>query len=165
VILLGLGGNIDSALGGPPMQTLIAALVELSKRHVNAVSTPYWWSSPPDPPSEQPWYTNSVVEIETELPPEQLLKVLLEVEVCFGRIRGELNSPRPIDLDLLDYNSRITANNEFPPILPHPRMHLRSFVLLPLAKIAPDWRHPILELTAAELISRLPPGPRAKPID
>jgi 2-amino-4-hydroxy-6-hydroxymethyldihydropteridine diphosphokinase len=78
---------------------------------------------------------------------------LAEIETLFGRIRGERNAARTLDLDLLDYHGIAQPG---PPTLPHPRMAERAFVLVPLAEVAPDWRHPVLQLSVRELIGGLP---------
>jgi 2-amino-4-hydroxy-6-hydroxymethyldihydropteridine diphosphokinase len=84
----------------------------------------------------QPDFVNAVALLETELDPQALLDALLDVERRFGRVGGERNGPRTLDLDLLLYN---TIELELPRLtLPHPRMHLRAFVLYPLADVAPD---------------------------
>lgn len=86
--------------------------------------------------SDQPDFINAVAEIETHLAPRQLLEMLLDIEHRFGRVREFLNAPRVLDLDLLLYNGLI--HHEHGLTLPHPRMHERAFVLLPLTEIAPD---------------------------
>ena len=108
------------------------------------------------PASDQPWFVNGVAAVATDLPPESLLARLLALETRFGRARGARNAARSLDLDLLDYDGRQCAAATL--VLPHPRLHERRFVLVPLGDIAPDWRHPALGVTAAELVARLPPG-------
>lgn len=164
MILIGLGGNLESPFTGPPAETLEAALDELSTRGVEVMARSRWWISPPDPPSDQPWFTNGVASISTDLEPEELLAVLLAVEVFLGRTRRARNAPRTVDLDLLAYRNLKRDSAKGAPVLPHPRMHLRSFVLLPMAEVAPGWRHPVLGRTVEELAASLPPNPRATPI-
>jgi 2-amino-4-hydroxy-6-hydroxymethyldihydropteridine diphosphokinase len=153
MILLGLGANSPSAVG-PPEATLAAALHELTGDGVRLVRRSPWYRSAPVPPSGQPWYVNGVALVQTERPPADLLGLLHGIEARFGRLRGERNAARPLDLDLLDYEGRLSGPGETP-ILPHPRLHLRAFVLLPLRDVAPDWRHPRLGGTVAELIGVL----------
>ena len=79
--------------------------------------------------------------------------LLQATERQFGRIRGEPNAPRILDLDILDYQEEVMDTPSL--VLPHPRLHERRFVLMPIVDIARDWRHPILGLTAAQLLARL----------
>jgi 2-amino-4-hydroxy-6-hydroxymethyldihydropteridine diphosphokinase len=107
------------------------------------------------PASDQPWFINGVVAAETGLGPVELLGVLHGVEASFGRERTEKNGARTLDLDLLAYDDRISATES--PILPHPRLQERAFVLVPLVEVAPNWRHPVLGVTATALLARLSP--------
>src|SRR5262245_1535217 len=99
-----------------------------------------WYWSATVPPCDQAWFVNAVASLATVLAARQLLAVLQAIETRFGRVRGEPNAARVIDLDLLDYHAQRIESG--PLILPHPRLHRRRFVLVPLAEIAPDWRHP-----------------------
>jgi 2-amino-4-hydroxy-6-hydroxymethyldihydropteridine diphosphokinase len=156
-ILIGLGANLPSPCHGPPMATLEAALLALAQRGVRILRRSGWWESAPVPASDQPWFVNGVTEIATELGPEELLALLHSVESSFGRIRSVPNAPRILDLDLLAYGGLLRPGPK-PPILPHPRVAERGFVLRPLAQIRPGWRHPATGLLVEVLIGRLPAG-------
>jgi 2-amino-4-hydroxy-6-hydroxymethyldihydropteridine diphosphokinase len=153
LILIGLGANLPSSYGEPP-ETLRAALTRLTLSGVEIIHRSRFWHSAPVPISDHPWYVNAVAAIETDLPSDRLLALLHEIEAEFGRVRGEVNAPRLIDLDLLAYRREIRG--EGAPILPHPRLHQRAFVLRPLSDIAPNWRHPLSGKKLREMIEDLP---------
>ena len=127
-----LGANL-----GDPAATVraaFAALANLPQSRVVHSSSLY--RTAPVGITEQPEFVNAVAELETILAPEALLDQLLDVEQRFGRIRAEKNGPRTLDLDLLLYDDQFI---DLPRLtLPHPRLHLRAFVLYPLADLAPD---------------------------
>jgi 2-amino-4-hydroxy-6-hydroxymethyldihydropteridine diphosphokinase len=156
VILVGLGSNIAFGKYASPRDTAIAALRALPSIGVAVTAAASWYESEPVPASDQPWFANSVVAVETLLEPDALLAALLALETRFGRVRGERNAARTLDLDLLSYHEALCNTETL--ILPHPRLHERRFVLAPLCEIAPDWRHPRLGVTAAALLTRLPSG-------
>jgi len=158
MILIALGANLPSNVG-PPRATLEAALRSLAQEGGDIVARSRFYRSSPVPKSDQPDYLNAVVAIKSELDPPAVLAVLGAIETRFGRRRGERNAARPLDLDLIAYDELI---RDVAPILPHPRMHERAFVLMPLAEIAPDWIHPCLRLSVAALIQALPPAARAE---
>ncbi|MBV8739578.1 MAG: 2-amino-4-hydroxy-6-hydroxymethyldihydropteridine diphosphokinase [Alphaproteobacteria bacterium] len=156
LILIGLGANLDSPVWGSPRQTLTAALAALEAEGMATLARSGWYRSAPVPPSEQPWFINAVVLVATPLDARDLLALMQKTETAFGRVRAERNAARVLDLDLLDYCGERIQTPEL--ILPHPRMHQRRFVLEPLAEVAPQWRHPILGLTAEQLLAVLDQG-------
>jgi 2-amino-4-hydroxy-6-hydroxymethyldihydropteridine diphosphokinase len=153
VILIGIGGNLESAQFGPPCDTLTAALAALKEKRIRILTRSGWYRTEPVPRSDQPWFVNAVVSLATELGAKDLLNALQATERQFGRVRGEPNAPRILDLDILDYQGEVMDTTSL--VLPHPRLHERRFVLIPIAEIAPDWRHPISELTAVQLLAQL----------
>jgi 2-amino-4-hydroxy-6-hydroxymethyldihydropteridine diphosphokinase len=161
MILIAFGANRSGALG-PPRATIEVAMGNLAQEAGKIVARSRFYRSAPVPASAQPWYVNAVAALDTRLAPEDLLALLDRIETRLGRARREPNAARVIDLDLLDYQGLI---RDHPPILPHPRMHMRAFVLLPLAEIAPGWMHPSLGLSVEQLIARLPPDQTAEPIE
>jgi 2-amino-4-hydroxy-6-hydroxymethyldihydropteridine diphosphokinase len=152
-ILIGLGANLDSPRWGTPRETLAAALAVLEGNGVAVRARSGWYRSAPVPASDQPWFVNAVAALATTLAPPDLLALMQAIETCFGRARGVPNAARVLDLDLLDYRGERVQSPDL--ILPHPRLHQRRFVLAPLAETAPGWRHPVLGLTAAQLLARL----------
>jgi 2-amino-4-hydroxy-6-hydroxymethyldihydropteridine diphosphokinase len=139
-ILIGLGANLPSPRFGAPVTTLNAAVARLTELGIHVAARSRWYESTPVPVSDQPNFVNAVICVATELEPAALLALLHRIEVEFGRVRGVRNAPRLLDLDLLAYRDMV--NHDGAPQLPHPAMHLRAFVLLPLREIAPRWVHP-----------------------
>ncbi len=156
MILIALGANLPSRDGSAPRATCEAAAAALDRipgLAVRAVSR--WWLTAPVPPSPgAPWYVNGVARCEGELPPDMLLSALQALEDAAGRLRPFPNAPRTLDLDIIAMGE--TARSAPDPILPHPRAHLRRFVLQPLAEVAPGWRHPVLRRSVEDLLAELP---------
>ncbi len=161
MIYVALGANLPSE-AGPPARTLVAAMEALDAAGLRVAARSRIYESPPWPPSDQPWYANAVVRLETRLDPETLLARLHAVERAFGRVRSVPNAPRALDLDLIDHGGAVRG--EGAPLLPHPRMAARAFVLLPLAELAPDWRHPVDGTPITTLIARLPADTICRPL-
>lgn len=162
-ILVGLGANLPSARHGLPVATLEAALEVLAARGLRIRSRSHWWESAPVPLSDQPWYVNGVADVATSLGPEALLALLHEVEAEFGRVRSLANAPRILDLDLLAYGSLVRKGPK-PPLLPHPHLSVRGFVLHPLAEIWPRWHHPLTGRGLPEMIAALPGDQIVRPL-
>lgn len=161
-ILIGLGANLPSARFGPPRATLEAALEALEERGARIRRRSRWYESVPVPVSDQPWFVNGVALVETAADPAELLAILHAVEHDFGRERRQRNEARVVDLDLLAYGARVDPGPT--PVLPHPRLGERAFVLRPLAELLPDWRHPVTGRSVAELIAALPADQVARPL-
>lgn len=164
-IFVALGGNLVHPEFGSPARTLQAALNALKDRGIVARRVSRWYRTAPVPASGQPWYENAVAEVETSLSADALLAELHAVEDRFGRARSEPNAARLIDLDLLDYRGQQAPGGPGKATLPHPRLSGRAFVLLPLAELAPDWRHPLLEVPIRDLVEALPASQTAELMD
>ena len=164
MILIGLGANLPSAEFGGPPASLEAALAMLQQSGVAVVRRSRWFRTAPVPASDQPWFVNGVAAVETALDPAALLALMQAIEARFGRVRRERNAARVLDLDLLDYEGRVSQAGDPPPILPHPRLAERAFVLRPLAEVAPRWRHPSTGAAIPELLAEMPPGQTAEPL-
>jgi len=162
MILIGLGSNLAAPAYGSPRETCEAALVALVAAGVRIVRRSRWYESAPQPPSDQPWFVNGVVAVATDQTPEALLALCLRIERHFGRKQRQRNAARTLDLDLLAWDERVLEMEGL--AIPHPRLSARAFVLLPLAEIAPDWRHPALGLPVAEMIRRLGKDLQAFPL-
>lgn len=147
--LVALGANLESRYGSP-VSTLEAARAELNARGLKIAARSRIWKTAPVP-AGQPWYYNQIVVVETDLQALDLLRLLLSIEADFGRVREARNAPRVLDLDLLAYDDAVLREDE-ECLVPHPRMHERSFVLLPLRDIAPFWRHPALGRDVVDLL-------------
>ena len=157
MILIALGANLPSP-AGTPEQTLRASRAALCEKGVAVISPSRIYRTPAWPDPHDPPFVNAMLWVETGHSPAALMAVLHAVECEFGRTRSVVNAPRPLDLDLIDYDGRIEAGAL---TLPHPRAATRGFVLLPLVDVAPDWRHPVSGRSVRELIAALPEHERA----
>lgn len=144
---IGLGTNL-----GNRRAHLRGALREMARLgRLRAVSPLY--ETEPVGMQEQPPFLNAAARLETALEARELLDALLDIEARHGRVRGVKNGPRTLDLDLLFYGGAVIREAGLE--VPHPRLHERRFVLEPLAAVAPEWRHPLLGSTAAEMLAEL----------
>ncbi|MGE5511075.1 MAG: 2-amino-4-hydroxy-6-hydroxymethyldihydropteridine diphosphokinase [Bacteroidota bacterium] len=159
-IWISLGANI-AGRWGTPQQNLTRGISELEALGFTILSRSSLYLTVPLGRVRQPHFLNMVVAMRGSVGPAALLRLLKRIEHSAGRRKGARWGPRPLDLDILDHGGRIFGT---PPrgvrpqrlILPHPESHRRGFVLVPLAEIAPWWRHPRLGITAKSLLMRQP---------
>lgn len=152
MILVALGANLPAADGGAPLDTCRAAASALDGLlGLRSHGVSRWYESAPVPPSGQPPYVNGVARLDGEADPAALLAALHAIEARAGRSRGVPDAARTLDLDLIAVGGLVRAAPD--PVLPHPRAHLRAFVLAPLRDVAPGWRHPVLGRTVEDLLA------------
>jgi len=161
MIYIALGANLPSEYGAPA-QTLSKACDALIKAGVKIVSRSSIWVTAPVPfDPDIPYYHNAVIAVETAMPAEALLDLMLSIEADFGRVRSVKNAPRLLDLDLIAYHDEVIKHGE-KLIVPHPRMHERSFVLKPLSEVNNKWLHPVFGEDISSLINKLPADQKAE---
>ena len=146
--VIALGSNLAGDYASSKA-LLEAALARFPDAGLRVLKRSRWWRSAAWPDPTQPDYLNGVALVETSLGPRVLLARLLALETGFGRVRAVANAARTLDLDLIADGRRVMAEPGL--TLPHPRAHERRFVMGPLAEMAPAWRHPSLDRTAADL--------------
>lgn len=157
--LISLGSNV-AGYWGTPAATLCRSLDLLGQNDVSIVACSRIYRTPPHPGAGlMPDFYNAAVIARTSLSIGGLVRLFKSIERAAGRRMAPRWSARPLDLDLLDLGGRVlnwpeTTRPGGPIVLPHPHMHGRGFVLVPLAEIAPRWRHPVLGLTAEGLLKR-----------
>lgn len=165
MVLVSLGANLAGADGALPLATCrraAAALDGLPGLRLRGLSR--WFATAPivrpgASTAPQPAYVNAVAHLTVEsgaaIDPAVLLRCLMALEAAAGRVRGAVDAPRVLDLDIIAIGGLVRLAPD--PILPHPRAHERGFVLVPLVEVAPAWVHPVLAQPVEALIARLPP--------
>ena len=146
-IYLGIGSNL-----GNKKLNIIKAKFELIINNIEIIETSSFYESASWPNKKYPKFCNIVLRVKTNLKPAVLLKLCKDIETKLGRKKSKKNAPRICDIDILDYNKK-SINNKI--ILPHPRMHIRNFVLVPLFEINRNWIHPITKQHIKRLILAL----------
>jgi len=164
ILLLALGGNRRGPWGGPA-ESMERASRELEAAGIRLVRASSLYLTEPAGGGRQPAYLNAVLMLSGGLAPGSLLRLLKRIERRAGRRLGPLNGPRPLDIDILDYGGRrigwpLLRRERGRLILPHPLLHLRTFVLVPLAEIAPNWRHAVFGRRPKAMLAQLVPKSR-----
>jgi 2-amino-4-hydroxy-6-hydroxymethyldihydropteridine diphosphokinase len=164
MMVVSVGANLPGPGGTLPLATCrqaVARMDALPRLRLRALSR--WYITDPVPPSGQPPYVNAIAILQVEPgcaepDPRDLLASLQRIEADAGRVRGAPNAARTLDLDIIAMGEGGGLIRTGPdPVLPHPRAHVRAFVLVPLLDVAPAWMHPVLRRSAGELLSELPP--------
>ncbi|WP_286830908.1 MULTISPECIES: 2-amino-4-hydroxy-6-hydroxymethyldihydropteridine diphosphokinase [Kordiimonas] len=176
-VTLSFGANLPSR-AGQPIDTIRAAIDDLasSAGEILAVSAFYRTKAVTlDGAESVPDFVNACILLETNLAPEALLGVCKAQEAAYGRVASARWSARPLDIDIIGFGDwvlpsldvwRALAGSDDPaafieePMVPHPRAHVRDFVLVPLRDVAPDWVHPVLKQSVRQLCSEIDSGAR-----
>lgn len=173
IALICFGGNENSIFGNP-QETIQKSMILVSRLSCGSAKTSALYATPAYPPGAGPDFVNAAMAIVTELEPASLLAELHRIEAEAGRQRTRRWGQRTLDLDLIAVGDLVCPDAEFQRrwrelpaasqqletpdqlILPHPRVQDRGFALMPLADVAPDWRHPLLGLTIREMLQARP---------
>jgi len=147
---IGIGSNL-----GDREKQLQEALDRLSGLDaIDVVKMSSFYMTRPQGRTDQNWFLNAAVLLQTNIEASELLDILLAIEQGMGRVRKDKWGPRVIDLDILFYGQEVIDEENLR--VPHPYLHQRRFVLIPLRDVAPDWTHPVSGLTPAEMLAGLP---------
>ncbi len=140
MIYLNIGSNLPSEGGGRKVN-IIKAINYLKKLKLNLIKISSFYETPSYPDNSNPKFINLCVKLKSNLKASEFLNEIKKIEKKLGRKRLKKNEPRTCDIDIIDFNGEIIKNNEL--TAPHPRLHLRNFVIYPLKEIEPNWFHPI----------------------
>ncbi len=139
MIYLNIGSNLSSKEGGRK-KNILKAITYLNKLKLNLIKISSFYETPSYPNNSDPKFINLCVKLESNIKASELLNEIKKIEKKLGRTRTKKNEPRTCDIDIIDFNGEIIKNNDLE--APHPRLHLRNFVIYPLKEIEPNWSHP-----------------------
>lgn len=152
-VILGMGSNIGDR------RIYIEKAIEFLGKHVKKIKTAKFYETKPQYHEDQDYFLNTAISGYTELTPRELLTFIKQIEVKTGRRPTFRYGPREVDIDILFYNDLIYKDKEL--VIPHPLLHEREFVLLPLMDIEPDFNHPVMKKKIKDLfkkfLERVPP--------
>ena len=152
MIHLNIGSNLDSKYGSRYDNISIAINLLIDSK-IKVIKISNFYQTPSYPNNNLPKFLNVGLSIEYKNEYLSLFKTIKQIEKKLGRIKSRKNDPRVIDIDIIDFRGEIKKTKEL--ILPHPRCHLRNFVLYPISQIDPNWFHPIFKKNAQYLINKL----------
>ena len=151
IAFLSIGSNL-----GNKKKNIESVKFKLKKNNIKIIKCSKNYETLSWPNKKNPKFLNTVLKVKTQLSPKKLMKKCLHIEKELGRTRKNKNEPRTCDIDIIDYDEKIiksTKNQAL--IIPHPKMHKRNFVLLPLFEISKTWIHPIKKISIKELVNSL----------
>lgn len=157
MIILAIGSNLKSNFGNR-FENINTSIGLLEGYDIKLLKKSSFYESPSYPDKTNPKFINVVIQVASNLPPEDFASVLIFIEEKIGRKRLKKNDPRTCDIDIIDYKSK-TMNfvyNNMNFIVPHQKLTFRNFVLYPLKEIFPEWRHPKTNISVDQLIQNLP---------
>ena len=140
MIYLNIGSNLSSKEGGRE-NNILKAITYLKKLKLNLIKISSFYETPSYPNNSDPKFINLCIKLESNLKASELLNEIKKIEKKLGRTRIKKNEPRTCDIDIIDFKGEIIKNDDLE--APHPRLHLRNFVIYPLKEIEPNWLHPV----------------------
>ena len=152
MIYLNIGSNLNSIFGDR-FTNITKAIDFLIQKKIKIKKFSDFFETPSYPNKKNPKFINICLEISFDSKEKTLLKIISSIQKKLGRKLAKKNDPRICDIDIIDFNQKVIESDLL--ILPHPRLHLRNFVLYPLMQINPNWSHPVSNKKIADLIEHL----------
>ena len=152
MIILGIGSNLSSKFGDR-FKNIELAVSFIESHNIQILKKSSFYETPSYPNPKKPKFLNIGLNVECNFSPERLIKKFNKIEKTMQRIRGVKNKPRTCDIDIIDYDGKVLNSKIIK--IPHPKAHLRNFVLFPIREIFPNWIHPILNKEIDFLIKKL----------